>query len=1267
MKNLLPDLKLLGWDKNSDTNSSGQINASILFVDISGFTGMTRKLMEIGKSGAEVLSEFMNTIFSPLIKSVYSYDGFIINFAGDAFTAVFKDDDGKRAIATAVEIRNFFIENPVLTHKNLSFKISAKSGISSGMLNWVAAKGGSLRHFLFLGNSVNEAAEAEHCCVGNDICVNGNTYEKIKESLTGSFREKAFFVEKMKTEVSKKEREASLSADDLKEFIPHSVINQRIAGEFREVVSLFISYDILDNNKEIEEMLSFFAKLVEKYGGYISGFDFGDKGPTLLVLFGAPVSFEDNLERALNCLGEIRKNITTEMRSGITEGVVYAGFTGSSKRAAYTALGDNVNLAARLMMQAPSGHDWITGKAALKAKNWFNLKSAGFFKFKGIEKEIEVFKIKEKLKQKESASFSTAFTGRIEELSELLGVAENAVKFKKLHSYSVFGEAGIGKSRLVYEIKKKKEGEFRILSLSADTILRQSMNILTSFFQKFFDQNENVSAEENKARFEEKWDELSAEITAENKEFEAAKPYIGALCGVFWKGSVYELLDAKSRYENTTFAVADFFLSLAQKKPLMIVLDDIHAMDKDSFEILKNMTKKLSDFPVVMYQLSRLNDDGTKPESINVEEGSFKEMVIDRLLKSDVPHFVKNILNGEAAKELSEFIFARSEGNPFFMEQLVLFMSERNYLLENKGVFSIKVGNIEVPGEVNSLLVSRLDRLSHKLKDLVFKASVLGNDIDLTVLSEIVEDEEMSDTLKEGIDELIWNEISKLIYSFRHALLRDAAYSMQLNARLREIHLKVARAIETNYSDEERVFSSLAFHFEKAGNFEKEVYYLKKAADYSKSQYHNADAERMYEKLMTMLTEDEGLIETGHLLGSAYKISGKWDLAEKTFRESLKKASDLNKEILVASSMKELGHMLLEKGRYEEASPLLDDAVALYQKLEDVQGEGEVEGFRGLIHYYKGELDDAIGHFTKKLELAEKIDDKAAKALSYRYLGGVSYYRSDYATALSYYSKQLEISKETEDMLNIAVAENNLGLCYSHTNDFKNAAIFYGNALETYKKIGIRQYVCYTSNNLGELKFWLGEYDEARQLFENLLNIASELGMKRHVSIAYNSLGNISRKKRDFIASENFYDKAIAIGEELNVQTILCEYYYEKASLLYEMNRFDEAEELAEKALKMSAEVNRLDFHFRSELLKWNIVSQKEKDKAVEMIKQMLSCNTKDENVAELNYHLYTLTSEKPYFEKATELFKNLHKEAPKAIYHERIESLKLMKTDDYI
>lgn len=1259
MRNLIPDLKQLGYFCEKGGGSYSSIDASVLFVDVSGFTNMTRKLMEQGKDGAEVLSEFMNRIFNPLIESVYGFNGFIINFAGDAFTAVFRDDDGRRAISAAIEIREFFVKNPVLSNKDLTFNISAKSGVSIGKLKWIAALGGKIKHFLFFGDAIDAAAEAEHNCKGNDICIDGLVYEKTKEFVQTEFNGKACLVKMPGFEIKREKHDYRPSIEELVQFIPESVLEQRIAGEFREVTSLFVSYEMPENIDDIEKTVSRFAEIVHKYGGFVSGFDFGDKGATMLALIGAPVSYEDNLERAVNCVSDIRKHIDLKIRSGITEGVVYAGFTGSSRRSAYTALGDNVNLAARVMMKAPFGSDWIAGKAAAKAKNSFELSSAGLFCFKGMDNEIEVFEIKGKLKKDEGSSFSTAFTGRTEEFKLLLNEVYKAAEDRSLHSFTIFGEAGIGKSRLIYEIKKKTGKDFRILTLTADTILRQSMNMFNSFFARFFDQNENVSVDENRLNFEKVWGQISSGIISKRDEFEAAKPYVGALAGVFWKGSVYDMLDAKSRYENTIFAVADFFVSLAEIRPLMIVLDDMHAVDSDSLEVVKTLVKRLLDLPVMIFQLSRLNDDGTKPVILGMDGDNFKEMVIDRLLEADVPDFIRNILNDNADEKLCSFVFSRSEGNPFFMEQLVLFMNERGYILKTEKGFSLKMDDIEVPGEVNSLLVSRLDRLSAKLKDLVFRASVVGNDIDLVVLGEIAEDNNINEVLNEGVDELIWNEASKIMYSFRHALLRDAAYSMQLKARLKEIHRKVAVAIEQNYLNEERFFSSLAFHYEKAEVFEKEKLYLKKAADYAKSQYHNADAEKLYEKLMGLLNNDEERIETGHLLGSVYKISGKWDLAEKTFRESLETAERTGSDILTASSMKELAYMLLEKGRYDEAQPLLDSAVDLYQAANEVKGEGEVEGYRGLIHYYKGELDDAIEHFSKKLELAEKIDDKAAKALSYRYLGGVSYYRSNYKTALEYYSSQLAISKETENMLDIAVAENNLGLCYSHMNDFENAARFYRNALDTYRKIGIRQYICYTSNNLGELKFWLGEYDEAKKLFEDQLTIASELGIKRHVSIAYNCLGNICRIEKNFEQALDYYNKAIEIGEELNVQTILCEYYYEKASLFFEMKRFEESLELAEKAVKMSTEVNRQDFRFKSELLKWRIVSIDKPVEAVENIRKMIHDNIRDENLAEIEFLLFILTKEESNRERSLSLFETLYKLAPKAAYKERIEVLK--------
>jgi predicted ATPase/class 3 adenylate cyclase len=1263
MRNLIPDLKQLGYFDINSSKKSGSVDASVMFVDISGFTNMTRQLMSQGSDGAETLSVFMNTIFNPLIEAVYNQNGFILNFAGDAFTAVFKGDNGRHAITAALDIRKFFTENPALYHRGQAFKISAKAGISIGKFNWIAAKGEeNLRHFLFFGDVVDEAAGAEHHCTANDICINDKVFEILKNDCVTHIKEDACFIDDLKVPAQSVPEQVEPKIEDLEIFIPHTVIEQEIPGEFREVVSLFISYIIANDTEKIENMLEYLASYVQKYGGYISGFDFGDKGATLLALFGAPVSYEDNLERAIDCVAEIRKNCDTELRSGITQGVVYAGFVGSPKRSAYTALGDNVNLSARVMMKAPYGADWIAGKAAEKAKSVFELESKGDFAFKGIDVPVEVFEIKGHLKVEEEASFSTAFTGRTKELKLLFDTRDKCRENNRLYCSTIYGEAGIGKSRLIYEVRKNSTNDFRVLTLKTDTILRQSLNMFTSFFHTLFNQNENASVDENHAAFEKAWAALSAEIINKKEAFEASKAYIAALAGIFWEGSQYDLLDAKTRYENTIYAVCDFFAAIAETRPLMLVLDDMHAADSDSLAIVRALVKALDEYPVALYIMSRLNDDGTKPEILTISDDRFHEIVIDKMQKSDIPMMVKNILGEKGNRELNDFVFSRTDGNPFFIEQLVLFMKDKKYIQKTGRYYTLTSNKTEVPSGVNSLLVSRLDRLSQHLKDLVFRASVLGNNIDLLVLNDIAQEQDkknIPDLLQEGVDELVWNEASSLLYSFRHALLRDAAYSMQLKARLKEIHKKVAHAIEKNYKDEEKFFSTLAFHYEKAEDTEKEIVYLKKAADYAKSQYHNEEAEKMYEKLLGLLKDDVEIIKVDHSLATVYRIEGKWDLTEKLFKESLERSQNIGNKLLIATSMKELANMMLQKGRYDEANPLLDEAEKFYNELNDIKGKCDVEGFRGLIHYYKGELDDAVEHFTEKLRLAEIIDDKSAKALSYRYMGGVAYYRGDYQKALQHYKNQLKISKENENLLDVAVAENNIGLVYSYINDFKNAAKFYRRALETYKKVGIRQYICYTSNNLGELKYWLGEYDEAKSLIGDQLEIATELGIRRHVALAHLILGNIAKKEGNFDKSEEHYLQAISIAKELNANNILCEFMFEYADLLFRTKKYDKAFELSLEAGKIIEEVDRNDLQFKNRLLQWNIVALKKPAKAVEGIKKMITGDTTEANRADASVALFMLTHEEHYREEAAKLISSLYETAPKIIYKEALEYLR--------
>jgi len=831
MRNLIPDLNQLGYFGIDSDKESASVAASVMFVDISGFTNMAKQLMSRGGDGAETLSLFMNTIFSPLIEAVYNHNGFILNFAGDSFTAAFKGDNGKRAVTAALEIRRFFTGHPSLSRNGKTFKISAKTGISLGNFNWIAAKGEeNLRHFLFFGETVGEAAEAEHHCHANDICISEKVASLLKEECLTHIKNGARFVDTLLTPDEKSTTaETEPTAEELGIFIPQTVMRQETPGEFREVASLFISYKMSENIDEIRHMLEYLAAHVEKFGGYVSGFDFGDKGATLLAIFGAPVSYENNLERAINCVAEIRRNSPAEIRSGITQDIVYAGFVGSLKRSAYTALGDNVNLSARLMTETPYGEDWIAGKAAEKAKKAFLLESRGAHKFKGINVPIEVFGIKGHIETDEHDSFSTKLAGRKKEIAELMETRRNALSSGKLHCRAIYGEPGIGKSRLIYEVRKISEN-FRIFVLKADTILRQPLNMFTGLFRKLFDRNENASAEENRDTFEKIWHSFSSETIVKKEVLQAVKPYIAALAGL--DGDLKPGSDSERGYGNTISAICDFFAALAETEPLMIVLDDMQAADADSLAAVRALTKRLDNCPVALYIISRLNDDGTKPPFISTLCTRFSETLLERMDRNSVSELVGNILGKKGNDRLNDFIFARTEGNPFFTEQLALFMKEKKYIRNVGGHCELSGGGTEIPSSVSSVLVSRLDRLRKDLKDLVFKASVLGNTIDLTVLEEIADEDERKNftvLLKEGIDELIWSESAPAIYSFRHTLLRDAAYSMQLKTRLKEIHGKVAEAIEKHYENEEKFYPLLAFHYGKAENTEKEALYLKRS------------------------------------------------------------------------------------------------------------------------------------------------------------------------------------------------------------------------------------------------------------------------------------------------------------------------------------------------------------------------------------------------------------------------------------------------------
>ncbi len=1251
----------------------GRLHAAAMFVDVSGFTSMTEKLMQQGKVGAEYIGDILNNTFSPVIEAVYRCGGFITGFAGDAFTAIFPGDDMICPVAAASEIQRIFRSHPSHETPYGSFAVSAKIGISYGDVEWGIPGTDYHRAFFFRGPAIDGCAAAEHHACAGDIVMDtpaidrskGVPLERLALGERGFWR--VSFQEKFPTI---KEKEEPLSRETGKLFYPEQLYEQTLAGEFRDIVPVFISFQAPDDLEELSRFTAAVLETTDAFGGYFNLMDFGDKGGNMLVLFGAPVSYENNVQRAVSFVLALRERVTVPIRCGITQGQVYAGFVGSERRATYTVLGDRVNLAARFMMRAAWGEIWLSKAVADQIGEQYEISALGEQQFKGKTEKIAVFLLRGQKSRSEDLSFDQPMVGREEELKRALAVLDPLRNGRNAGVLALWGDAGVGKTRLLAEVRRRIGGEVQVISLVADSILRKSMNPFVTFFERFFDQTDTDDPSEKRRRFDRRWESVvsglarcsDARLVQEvTEELSRTKSFLAAMVGVEWKESLYEKLDAKGRFENTLYAVKEFIKALSLAQPLLVAIDDIQWLDNDSHEILKVLFRQTERFPFALVVLGRYSDDGTKPV-LSLDPGvPLSEIALDRLQSVEVALLTEQLLGGRVGDELRDIIMRRSDGNPFFVEQICYYLKTNNLLEERDGRYDALGGNVDIPQGVNALLISRIDRLSQRLKEGVFSASVLGREIDVSIFTELMRGHDVPSLLSEGREERIWMPLSELLYAFRNLLLREAAYDMQLRSRLKVMHRTVAEAMERTYGNDDKYASEIAFHYERAEERERTRFYFSKAAEYAREHYQNEDAIRCYRSLLSYVDERSQQAEIHYKLGGVYRLIGKWKEAEESYRTALDLAGDDTSRR--ADNERELGYLLLEKGRYDESRELLDHALTAYRSLGDRKGELTVLGYFGLIHYYRGDLDNAIDFFNRRLSLAKELDDRANIMVSYRYLGGVAYYRADYRQAQEYYTQVLSIAEELKSELDIAVAKLNLGLSCSYLNDFDNALRYYRESLDVYQKFGSKFYIAYTHNNMGELLLWMGNYEEAMRSFKQQRDIAAELGSSRHIAMANNMLGNVCKRLKQYEEAEKYYDRAIKVASDLSLKNLLCEFYFEKAEMLFETGRAVEAESLVTEAVTLSEAVGRKDFNFKARLLRERITAQRDAAAAVVALHQMLAECTGQDQKAAVTYHLFELTGNAEHHAAALELYNDLFKKAPRAEYRERIAALRSLSS----
>ena len=594
--------------------------------------------------------------------------------------------------------------------------------------------------------------------------------------------------------------------------------------------------------------------VVNKYEGFIERF----AGDGVLALFGVPRAHEDDPIRAIHAAMEIHKLVDSlspqyqaktglplSMHSGVNTGLAVTADVNPEK-GTHGVTGESINVAARLSDLATAGEILVGQDTHRATQNQFNFQPLKPVKVKGKSESIPIYKvISDKARADgipQKMQVSSEMVGRDQELAKLELHVLKAVNGQG-SVVNVFGEPGIGKSRLLAELKQRDV--IRRVSFLEGRSISIGKNLSFHPIIDLFKQWSKIQEDDTKTEASNKLETAIRRICGD--ETDEVFPFVATMMGVKLSGrhsQRVEGIEGEALEKLIVKNVRELLIRSAELIPIVIVMEDLHWADTTSLELLESVLRLVCNQRVVFINVFRpgyWQGDNRRIETLPewLPEADFAEIALKPLDKQMGETLVNNMLQIKGLRHtIRQQIVDRAGGNPFFLEEIVRSLIDEGAIVRKNGAFEVteKIDHVVIPSTINDVLMARIDRLEEQTRDLIKVASVIGRSFFDRILKEVA-------ASIEGVDERLAYlkdaqfirdrmRMEELEYLFKHALAQEAAYESTLIQQRKALHRKVAQSIEKIFQERlHEFYGMLAFHYSKADELEKTEEYMVKAGD----------------------------------------------------------------------------------------------------------------------------------------------------------------------------------------------------------------------------------------------------------------------------------------------------------------------------------------------------------------------------------------------------------------------------------------------------
>lgn len=1084
---------------------SGSLDGAVLLFDISGFTALAERLSASGPGGAETLSGILNGLYSDgLHRLITDSGGFVNCFSGDSFTVILPESTLGKAEKLLSEVMAGLQSASLGSMTPLSFR----AGLSLGRLCWRLSR--TERTWFFYGDAVLEASKGNIEAAGS---VGGSPEN---HSRSGG-----------------------------------------VSGEFRRVFPVFAAAPE-GNADDLALFMDQSVAAAHRAGGFFGGVHFDGKGPYVMALFGAPWSHGDNGARALGFIRDLQERCECTLAAGITSGTAFAGHIGFPERNEYTAIGSQVNTAARIMRHARSPRAFMSAEALAGIPGAVAGGRAFPMVLRGKSESVSVVEA-DRVSLREPGRFQTTLAGREAELRTFA----SACSRQDTRCITVSGGAGIGKSHLAWQATASLvESGWRRIALQCSDMSEGLFEPARCFLRE-------LKGIEDGSFFQSLGEALPS--GGEQRDLDAGAGCLAALMGL--PGETPE--DPKAKFELTLAALRALFIALASREPTVVLLEDYQWADSGTSELFGLLTREKIDGLLVVFTV-RTGDDSIPSTQRRVRDG-FVEIALDPLKPGAVIELFSEIAGLPPDEALGLFLQERTGGNPLFAEQYSRYLTETCSIAPSGGKWELIVEPGEIPLGIADVLQARLDRVPKDVRRAVLTASVLGTEFSSEVLQEMNVSHKSS-IIAAGQDLHLWIPSSHDRWVFTHGLLREAAYSLLLCSRRKELHSAAVKAIEKLYPDSPEHFGELARHCELSEDLDRAVFYLDKAAVDATANYSLVESLDYRRRLLaiTAIPGHENLdLEASSRLEEMMLLTrlNRWNEGLEAATSAERSAVEAGDDRLLGEVVAFTGWILIRKGLIDQAEEAIRRGMEISRQAGDTVRVARALGYLGAVCFSRSDFTEAEEFFSREMELLDIEDSSRDRFMCISNLGCVCKDTGRNDEAEKYLCIALELAEKHANPDYLSIVLGNRSALYRNMGRFHDSLADYNRAVEIAQRTGDSRSLSVLIGGAALVYYDLGNLDEALKLYRRQLVLCRDLDWKMGIAEANGYMAACLEAMGRTSEALECYTECLSFSSEIGIKYYRGIFSVLKAGLLYKAGRYSEARACNEEGQELCSEI----------------------------------------------------------------------------------------------